>query len=138
MRSYKDFIYLTTTERVESVDITKGIQQILAESGIREGFVLIFPHHTSSAVYISDSDQSLGEDLNKVLSDLIPRLEHYHHDSVDPKKNADAHLKSAIIGHHITIPVSDGKLDLGTYQTIYYAEFDGQREKEVLIKIIGE
>lgn len=138
MKSYKDFIYITTTEKVEIINITAGIEQITRESGLNEGLVLIFPHHTSSAVYISDSDPSLTEDYLKLLSECIPSHGDYLHNLADHKRNADAHLKAIISGHHIVLPLSNGRLDLGIYQTIYYAEFDGQREKEVLIKIIGE
>lgn len=138
MNSYKDFIYVTATEKVEIINITAGVEQIAKESGIREGFVLVFPHHTSSAVYISDCDPSLTGDYLKLLGESIPSHRDYLHNLADHKRNADAHLKAIITGHHIILPLSDGCLDLGNYQTIYYAEFDGQREKGILVKIIGE
>jgi len=138
MKSYKDFIYVTATEKVEIINITVGVEQIAKESSIKEGFVLVFPHHTSSAVYISDSDPSLVEDYLKLLDNSVPSHRDYLHNLADHKRNADAHLKAILTGHHIVLPLSDGRLDLGTYQTIYYAEFDGQREKEILVKIIGE
>lgn len=138
MKSYKEFIYLKTEKLVETINITPYVKEICQRSGIKEGFVLVFPHHTSSAVYLSDSDPNLTEDYQGFLNRFVPAGIGYKHDMVDYKKNADGHLKSIITGHHITLPLSDGKLDLGIYQTIYYAEFDGQRKKEILVKVIGE
>jgi secondary thiamine-phosphate synthase enzyme len=138
MKSYKEFIYIHTNSKVEIVNITEDVYRICRKSGIKEGVVLVFPFHTSAAVYISDSDFNLTDDYRKVLSKLIPAEDNYVHDLTDYKRNADAHLKSILTGHHITLPLSNGELDLGIYQTIYYAEFDGQRKKEVLVKIIGE
>jgi secondary thiamine-phosphate synthase enzyme len=132
------FVRLQTKGKIEVVNITREIQQICRNSGIKEGFALIFPHHTSSAVYISDSDPNLTQDFNRILSKLIPYGDDYLHDLSDYKRNADAHLKASLTGHHVILPITDGRLDLGIYQTIYYAEFDGQREKEILVKIIGE
>ena len=124
MRTYKDFIHLTTRAKEEIVDITAQVQHICQKSGVKEGFILIFPHHTSSAVYISDSDTSLTRDYQKVLRKLIPKEENYAHNQTDPKENADGHLKSTLTGHHIILPLTNGRLDLGLYQTIYYAGFD--------------
>lgn len=138
MKTHKEFIYLTTGAREEIVNITARVQRICRDSGIREGFVLVFPHHTSSAVYISDSDTCLTRDYQKVLRELIPKEENYAHNRADPKKNADGHLKSILTGHHIILPLTDGRLDIGIYQTIYYAEFDGMRKKEILVKVMGE
>ena len=94
--------------------------------------------HTSSGVYISDSDRSLCDDYRRVMSGLVPEGDNYLNDRTDYKKIADGHLKSVLTGHHIVLPLTAGRLDLGTYQTVYYAEFDGCREKEILIKIIGD
>ncbi len=138
MESYKEFIHLKTEKLVEIIDITQHVKEICQRSGIKEGFVLIFPHHTSSAVYLSDSDPSLTDDYQELLNRLVPAGAGYKHDMVDYKKNADGHLKSILTGHHIILPLSNGELDLGVYQTIYYAEFDGQRKKEILVKVIGE
>jgi len=136
MKAYRDFIKITTEKKVEVRDITREISQILEKSGIQEGLVLLFPHHTSAAVYLSDSDASLTEDVMALMEHLVPGGE-YKHDLIDAKKNARAHLMSLLAGHNLTIPVTEGSLDLGVYQTIYYAEFDGQREKEILVKVVG-
>jgi len=138
MKTHKGFIRLTTGSKEEIVNVTAQIQHVCRDSSIKEGFVLVFPHHTSSAVYISDSDTCLTRDYQKVWRKLIPEEEKYAHNQADPKKNAAGHLKSILTGHHIILPLTNGQLDLGPYQTIYYAEFDGTREKEILIKIIGE
>jgi len=136
MKTYRDFLRIVTTEKVEIRDITQEISQILAKSGIKDGIMLLFPHHTSSAVYLSDSDVSLTEDFLALMNRLVPEGE-YRHDLSDAKRNARAHLMSLLAGHNLTIPVTEGSLDLGVYQTVYYAEFDGQREKEILVKIAG-
>ena len=138
MKTYREFIRITTKNKEEIINITPQIEKICRNSKIKEGVALIFPHHTSSAVYISDSDKGITSDLLKVLKKIVPLDNDYVHNKVDSKENADAHLKSTLAGHHIVIPITDGKLDLGLYQTIYYAEFDGMREKEILVKLIGE
>ena len=119
------------------MDITTEISRILAASRVQEGIVLLFPHHTSAAVYLSDSDRNLIEDFTALMDRLIPEGD-YQHDRSDTKKNARAHLKSLISGHNLTLPVTEGSLDLGVYQRVYYAEFDGQREKDILVKVIGD
>jgi secondary thiamine-phosphate synthase enzyme len=138
MKSHKRVFRLKTEDRQDVVNVTGRVQETLRESGIREGLLLVYPLHTSSAVYISDSDASLTLDFLDVTDRLVPDRAGYRHDETDYKKNAAAHLKAILCGHHVTIPVTDGALDLGVYQTVYYAEFDGGREKEFLIKIIGE
>ena len=138
MKSLDEEIEIHTGEKQEIVNITPRLKDIVTRSGVREGLALVFPLHTSSAVYISDSDFSLTEDFRDLAAKLVPAAAGYRHDEADYKKNADAHLKAILAGHHITLPVSGGQLRLGTYQTIYYAEFDGGRKKEILVKVIGE
>lgn len=137
MKSHRDFIHITTKNREEIINITPQVEKICNTSGIKEGLVMVFSHHTSSAVYISDSDKGITSDFLKVLKKIVPSGDNYVHDGADPKKNADAHLKATLASHHIIVPVTAGQLDLGLYQTIYYAEFDGMREKEILVKVIG-
>ncbi len=138
MPTYRAEITLCTKEREEIVDITGRVVDAVAESGIADGIALVFPHHTSSAVYISDSDRSLTGDFSSILSELAPEARAYAHDLTDYKKNAYGHIRASLAGHHIIIPITGGRPDLGVYQTIYYAEFDGKREKEIVIKIVGE
>jgi len=138
MKSVRKLIEVQTKRQVEIVDITRQVIDIVRSSGVRDGMALVYPHHTSSAVYISDSDRCLQGDLESVLARLVPERDDYTHDRTDPKHNATAHLKAILAGHHVVIPVTDGDLDLGTYQTVYYAEFDGRRTKEILVKVIGD
>ena len=137
MKSHRDYIKITSTERVAVLDITTEVSRVLAASGIQDGMVLLFPHHTSCAVYLSDSDRNLTDDFKALLERVVPEGA-YRHDLSDEKKNARAHLMSLLAGHNLSLPVTEGSLDLGVYQRVYYAEFDGQREKEILIKVIGE
>ena len=138
MPTFRTEITLRTKERVEIVDITDRVFDACKKSGVSDGIALVFPHHTSSAVYISDSDRSLTGDFSSILAELAPEGRDYEHDRTDYKKNAFGHIRASLAGHHIIIPITDGKPDLGRFQTIYYAEFDGQREKEIVIKIVGE
>ena len=138
MKTVREIVRVHSRQKVEIVDITREVEAVVTRSGISEGMVLVFPHHTSMAVYISDSDRSLTSDMLDVLEKLAPHDAVYRHDSADPKQNAHAHLKASLSGHHIMLPLTDGKLDLGMYQTIYCAEFDGMRPKEILVKVCGE
>lgn len=137
MRTYRDFIKIKTDGLHEMRDITAAVSQIIARSGIMDGLVLIFPHTTSGAVYLSDSDPGLTEDFQSLLDRLIPKGS-YKHDLSDARKNARAHLMSMLSGHNLSLPVTEGSLDLGVYQRVYYVEFDGGREKEILVKVIGD
>jgi secondary thiamine-phosphate synthase enzyme len=138
MKHYRTELRFNTTKSSEIQNITPHVERAVQESGIQEGLVLVYPLHTSSTVYISDSDYSLTEDFADLLEELVPSTGEYRHDQTDFKKNAAGHLKTILAGHSVTLPLTGGRLDLGTYQTIYYFEFDGRRKKEVLIKIIGE
>ena len=137
MKTYRDFIRITTEAKQEVRDITREVSQIIAKSGMQDGMLHLFPHHTSASVYVSDSDATLTEDFMGLMERIVPAGE-YKHDLTDAKQNARAHLMSLLSGHNLTLPVTEGALDLGVYQTVYYAEFDGMREKEILVKIIGE
>jgi len=138
MKSFRQLYKVKTAEKEEVVDITGMVKEALDSSGITEGLALVFPHHTSSAVYLSDSDQSLALDYLDVTGRLVPGKADYRHNDIDYKHNAAAHLKAILTGLGVTLPVTDGRLDLGLYQTVYYAEFDGGREKSFLVKVIGE
>ncbi|MFO8056352.1 MAG: secondary thiamine-phosphate synthase enzyme YjbQ [bacterium] len=138
MKSYRRVLSFTTEEAEEVLNITEQCESALSESGVTEGIMLVFPLHTSSSVFISDSDFSVALDYQELLENLAPALAGYRHDETDPKKNAHGHLRSVLTGHHITCPVTEGRLDFGSFHTIYYLELDGRRPKEVLVKIIGE
>ena len=137
MTSYREVIHIRTRHREEVVHITAAVKRACAKSGISEGLALIFPRHTSAAVYVSDCDGALTEDFRAVMGQLAPEGRSYAHNANDHKRNAHAHLRATLTGHHCIVPITGAKLDLGAYQAIYYAEFDGQRPKEILVKIIG-
>jgi secondary thiamine-phosphate synthase enzyme len=138
MAAYRKELHFCTARTREILDITDRVEGAVAESAIREGVALVYPMHTSSAVYVSDSDYSLTQDFDDLLAELVPETRDYRHDRTNTKKNAAGHLKAILSGHSVTLPITEGRLDLGTYQTLYYFEFDGKRPKEVLIKIIGD
>jgi len=138
MKSFRKLLHFKTREAEEVIDITSACREALDESGIEEGLALIFPLHTSSCVFISDSDPGIGLDYQDLVAGLVPPGAGYRHDETDYKKNAHGHLRATLTGHHVTCPVTGGEFDFGHYHTIYYLELDGQREKEVLVKIVGE
>jgi secondary thiamine-phosphate synthase enzyme len=138
MKSFRKELEFETRKREEVINITEQCQAALKESRIKEGLALIFPLHTSSAVFISDSDPGISEDWLDVANQIVPENPNYRHNFADSKKNAAGHLRAILTGHHITCPVTEGKFDFGTYHTIYYLELDGKRPKSILIKIIGE
>jgi len=138
MKTTRKILTMHSRRKEEVIDITGDVERIISESGVSDGIALIFPHHTSAGVYLSDSDLNLTEDFKKLLSGIVPADGRYLHDETDFKKNACGHLKAILSGHNLTIPITGGKPDLGTYQTIYYFEFDGRRDKEIIVKIIGQ
>ncbi|MBN1866119.1 YjbQ family protein [Candidatus Sumerlaeota bacterium] len=138
MKHLRKELRFHTESESEVVNITRSVEAAVFESGVADGFALVYPMHTSSTVYVSDSDSSLTEDLADLLSDLVPESRPYRHNVTDSKENASAHLKAVLTGHAVTLPITNGRLDLGTYQTVYYFELDGRREKEVIVKILGE
>lgn len=138
MKNHREAIVIRTKTKEAILDITAEVARIVRASGIREGLALVISRHTSSGVFLNDSDASVTADLAEVLHRLVPPGAGYRHDDSDPKRNADGHLKAALTNHGVTLAVTNGDLDLGAYQTIYYAEFDGGRPKGVLVKIIGE
>jgi len=137
MKTHREELVFRTAAVEEIVDMTDHVEEVVARSGVREGVALVFPLHTSAAVYVSDSDPGLTRDLAELLARLIPRAADYAHDRADPKENAHAHLRALLCGHQVTLPVQGGALDLGPYQRVYYAEFDGRRDKEVQVKVLG-
>ncbi len=138
MTTHRGLIELKTSDRAEVVDITDRVGAEVSASGVADGMALVYPLHTSSGVYINDSDPGLRDDMLELLARLVPEGAGYRHDDADHKRNADSHLKATLSGHSATLPVTGGQLDLGTYQRVYYLELDGGRPKEVVVKVIGE
>ena len=138
MKSYRKELWFNTPARRAFINITPEVNKCLAESGIKEGFVLCNAMHITASVFINDDESGLHHDYEVWLEKLAPEKPHsqYHHNGFED--NADAHMKRQIMGREVVVAVTDGKLDFGTWEQIFYGEFDGKRRKKMLIKIIGE
>ncbi|MGE3704941.1 MAG: secondary thiamine-phosphate synthase enzyme YjbQ [Vicinamibacterales bacterium] len=137
MSVHTDYLFFNTARRQEFVRITDDVESIVRRSGIREGMVLVSAMHITSGVFVNDWEQGLIDDFQVWLEKLAPAgLPYRHHQTGED--NADAHLKRTIMGHQVVLPVTGGKLDLGPWEQLFYAEFDGQRKKRVVVKVIGE
>ncbi|NLM96148.1 MAG: YjbQ family protein [Halanaerobiaceae bacterium] len=138
MKSYREYLYFKTRERVEFINITEEVEKVLARSGIKEGLCLVNAMHITASVFINDDEPGLHHDYEVWLEKLAPHepVSQYRHNGFED--NADAHLKRQIMGREVVVAVTDGKLDFGPWEQIFYGEFDGRREKRVLVKVIGE
>jgi secondary thiamine-phosphate synthase enzyme len=139
MKSYRHELWFETPTRVAFVNITPQVERCLAESGVREGLVLINAMHITAAVFINDDEPGLHHDYAAWLERLAPHapIARYRHNDTG-EDNADAHMKRQVMGREVVVAISDGRLDFGTWEQIFYGEFDGCRRKRVLVKIIGE
>ena len=139
MKSYKKYLYFNTPKRRDYINITSEVDKALGESGIREGLCLVNAMHITASVYINDDEPGLIKDYDDWLEKLAPHdpVSHYRHNRT-MEDNGDAHLKRQIMGREVVVAVSEGKLDLGPWEQIFYGEFDGRRKKRVMVKIIGE
>jgi secondary thiamine-phosphate synthase enzyme len=136
MKSHTDYLWFNTRKRREYINITGEVERIVKASGIRDGMTLVSAMHITAAVYVNDAESGLIEDIDEWLDRLAPVNPNYRHHRTG-EDNGDAHLKSLLLHHEVIVPVTDGKLDLGPWQQIYYAEFDGQRKKRIVVKVIG-
>jgi len=138
VKTYRKELWFETRARRQLINITPQVQQCLAESGIREGLLLCNAMHITASVFINDDEPGLHQDFEMWLERLAPEKPHsqYRHNTAED--NADAHLKRSIMGREVVVAVSDGRLDFGPWEQIFYGEFDGRRRKRVLVKIIGE
>ncbi len=127
-------IEIRTSRRVEILDITPEVQREVEKSGISEGIAVVYTQHTTTAVIVNENESGLKEDIVFVLDKLIPRGAGYMHDNVD--NNADSHLRAILLGNSVVVPVTNGKLALGTWQRIMFVELDGPRTRRVLVKVI--
>ncbi|MBI4809905.1 MAG: YjbQ family protein [Ignavibacteriales bacterium] len=137
MKSKTEYLWFNTKKQREYINITPDVEQIVQRSGIREGMVLVSAMHITAGVYVNDAESGLIKDIDEWLERLAPFNHNYLHHRTG-ESNGDAHLKSLLIHHEVIVPVTGGKLDFGPWQQIYYAEFDGQRRKRVIVKIIGD
>ncbi len=134
--SHTRYLEMHTRKRYEMVHITDEVERIVRESGVDDGLCFVSPMHITAAIYVNDNERGLIEDISAWLETLAPaRPEYRHHQTGED--NADAHLKALLLHHETTLPVTGGRLDLGTWQRIFYAEFDGQRTKQIIIKVLG-
>lgn len=137
MKSHTHYLWFNTRKRREYINITGQIEQFLAQSGIQEGYILVSAMHITAGVYVNDAESGLIQDIDEMLDRLAPSGVDYRHHQTG-EDNGDAHLKNLLIGHQVLVPVTSGKMDLGPWEQVYYAEFDGCRRKRVIVKAIGE
>lgn len=137
MKFTTEYLTFNTKKHREFINITGEVEQILKKSGIKEGMILVSTMHITAGVYVNDAESGLIHDIEEWLQKLAPEgLDYQHHHTGEV--NGDAHLKNLLIGHQVIVPVTNGKLDFGPWQQIYYAEFDGQRRKRLIVKVMGE
>ena len=137
MKSVTEYIWFNTRQHREFINITDKVEGLVRRSGIADGFVLVSAMHITAGVYVNDAEAGLIADIEQWLAHLAPYRPDYKHHATG-ESNGDAHLKSLLMHHEVIVPITDGKLDLGPWQQIYYAEFDGQRSKRVILKALGE
>lgn len=137
MKSFTEHLFFNTQERIEFVNITDKVQELVLKSGVREGLVLVNAMHITASVYINDAESGLINDYQNWLKELVPTTRDYKH-NLTGEDNAYAHLMRTIMGREVVVAVTKAALDFGPWEQIYYAEFDGQRKKKVMVKIIGE
>ena len=136
MKTATEYIWVNTKKLREFINLTDRVQNFVAKSSINDGFVLVSAMHITAGVYVNDAESGLIADIEEWLEKMAPYRSDYRHHRTG-ETNGDAHLKSLLIHHEVIVPVTDGKLDLGPWQQIYYAEFDGQRNKRIILKAMG-
>lgn len=133
---HTEYLKFNTKQRREFVHITPQVEAAVGRSEVKEGLALVSAMHSTAAVYVNDNESGLIHDIKEWLEQLVPaRPEYRHHQTGED--NADAHLKNLVLHHQVLLPITAGKLDLGPWQAVFYAEFDGQRDKRVIVKVIG-
>jgi secondary thiamine-phosphate synthase enzyme len=137
MRFLTEHLTFNTKKHREYIHITPQVEAAVKKSGVKEGMVLVSAMHITAGIYVNDNESGLIEDIDKWLEELAPFREDYHHHDTG-ETNGDSHLKALLVHHQVILPITDGKLDLGPWQRVFYAEFDGQRPKRLVIKVMGE
>lgn len=137
MKTLTEYITQHTKTHRAYVHITPQVEAIVKKSAVREGMVLVSAMHITAGVYVNDNEPGLIEDIDQWLEKMAPFNPNYHHHQTG-ETNGDSHLKALLIHHQVIVPITAGKLDLGTWQRIFYAEFDGQRDKRIIVKVMGE
>lgn len=136
MKSATEYLWFETRQPHEFVNITERVRAVVRESHVAEGLVLVSAMHITAAVYVNDDERGLIGDIEEWAERLAPRGDYRHHRTGE--SNGDAHLKNLLLGHQVVLPVTKGDLDLGPWEQVFYAEFDGQRRKRVVVKVLGE
>lgn len=137
MKCATEYLYFNTKKHREYINITDDVAAVVQKSGVQEGMVLVSAMHITAGVYVNDAESGLIADIDEWLETLAPYRDDYRHHRTG-ESNGDSHLKSLIIHHEVIVPITGGQLDLGPWQQVYYAEFDGQRRKRLVIKVMGE
>src|ERR1051325_6271041 len=137
MKFLTEYLTFHTKQHREYVHITPQVEGIVRKSGIKDGMVLVSAMHITAGIYVNDNEDGLIHDIDKWLEQLAPFRQDYRHHQTG-EDNGDSHLKAILVHHQVILPVTAGKLDLGTWQRVFYAEFDGQRSKRVIVKVMGE
>jgi secondary thiamine-phosphate synthase enzyme len=137
VKSKTEYLWFETRQRRELVPLTETVQRIVGDSGIKEGMCLVSAMHITAGVFVNDDESGLHQDIWEWLQHLAPQGPDYRHHRTG-EDNGDAHLKSLLVHHEVVLPVTNGALDLGPWQRVFYAEFDGQRRKRVIVKVLGE
>lgn len=138
MKSHTEYLWFETKKKRDYLNITPQIEKALAQSGIKDGLCLVNAMHITASIYINDAEGGLIQDFDEFLEKLAPYAVHKYRHNRTGEDNGDAHIKRQLFGREVTVAVTGGKLDFGPWEQIFYAEFDGQRRKRVLVKIIGE
>jgi secondary thiamine-phosphate synthase enzyme len=137
MKTHTEYLTFNTKTHRAYVHITPQVEAAVRKSGVKDGMALVSAMHITAGVYVNDDEEGLIKDIDQWLEHLAPFREDYEHHRTG-EDNGDSHLKALLIHHQVVMPITDGKLDLGRWQRVFYAEFDGQRSKRVIVKIIGE
>lgn len=137
MKAHTEYITFNTRRQREYINITDRVAAEVTKSGVREGMVLVSAMHITAGVWVNDAEDGLIADIDEWLEHLAPFREDYRHHRTG-ESNGDAHLKSLLVHHQVILPITAGRLDLGPWQQVYYAEFDGRRPKRLIIKVMGE
>lgn len=137
MKFATEYLWFQTKKHREYLNITGTVEEIVRKSGVQEGMVLVSAMHITAGVYVNDAESGLIQDIDEWLEKLAPFRNEYRHHATG-EDNGDAHLKSLLVHHEVIVPITGGRLDLGPWQQVYYAEFDGQRRKRVIVKVMGE
>ena len=137
MTWHTDYIVMNTADRYAIADITPQVERIVAAAGVQDGFALVSAMHITASVFVNDHESGLWTDMMAWLEEIAPRRTDYQHHQTG-EDNADAHLKRSVLGHQVMLPITNGKLDLGPWERVHYAEFDGQRPKRIVVKVMGD